>query len=105
KLPTPKRGRSSFTASTIHVRLGYLHGALSWAADQKLVGTVPRFPEVKVAKKKPQPVPAEMFERLLEKVSDSQTCAFLLCGWLAGMRRNEAAALEWEATDKAPNLD
>jgi integrase len=31
--------------------------------------------------------------------------AYLLCGWLAGLRLNEARALEWEPTDKAPYLD
>lgn len=30
---------------------------------------------------------------------------FLLSGWLAGLRLNEAVSLEWEETDKAPYLD
>jgi len=30
---------------------------------------------------------------------------FLLCGWLAGLRLEEAFQLEWEPTDLAPYLD
>lgn len=63
---------------------------------------MPKFPAVKVPKKKPQPVPSESFEKVLAKAPDAQTRAYLLCGWLAGLRLNEALALEWEETDKAP---
>ena len=56
-------------------------------------------------KKKPQPVAAEAVERLLAKAPDLQTRVFLLCGWLAGLRLNEALALEWEETAEAPWLD
>jgi len=31
--------------------------------------------------------------------------AFLLCGWLTGLRLNEPLALEREETDRAPSLD
>jgi integrase len=92
--------------STIRVRLQFLHAALRWAADQKLITACPRFPTIKVPKKKPQAVPAETFERLLEKAkTDPAMYAFLLCGWLAGLRLNEALALEREETDKAPWVD
>src|SRR5262249_54545179 len=64
--------------STVKVRLDLLRYALRWAAGQKLIGTVPKFPEVKVPRKKPQPVPLESFERLLEK-ADPHLGAFLLC--------------------------
>jgi integrase len=61
---------------------------------------------VKVPKKKPQPVPTESFEKLLAKAGDDlQLRAFLLCGWLAGLRLNEALALEWGESDRAPYLD
>jgi integrase len=92
-------------ASTVKVRLQYLHTALSWAVEQKLLPELPRFPAVKVPKKDPQPVPAESFERLLARAGDPQMRAYLLAGWLAGLRLNEALALEWEPSEKAPYLD
>jgi integrase len=101
----PGYGGEPMKPSTIKVRLQFLHTALQWAADQKLIPACPRFPAVKVPKKKPQPVPAESFERLVAKAPDAQTRAFLLCGWLAGLRLNEALALEWEPCDGAPHLD
>jgi integrase len=91
--------------STIKHRLALLRHALRWAAGQKLVGEVPKFPEVRVPRKKPQPVPLESFERLLEKAPDLNLRAFLLTGWLAGLRLAEAVALEWEPTEEAPYLD
>jgi integrase len=91
--------------STIKVRMQFLHTALQWAARQKLLPECPRFPAVKPPRKKPQPVPTESFERVLAKAADPRMRAFLLCGWLAGLRLNEALALEREPTDKAPYLD
>jgi integrase len=91
--------------STVKVRMQFLHTALTWAAEQKLLPECPRFPPVKAPKKKPQPMPAESVEKLLAKAPDEQTRVFLLCGWLAGLRLNEALALEWEDTDAAPWLD
>jgi integrase len=96
------RGRVGMMPSTIRVTLQFLHTALTWAAEQKLIPAVPKFPAVKVPKKKPQPVPAESFERLLEKAPDEQTRTFLLVGRLSGLRLNEALALDWEPTAAAP---
>src|SRR5262249_32338433 len=45
------------------------------------------------------------FEKLLAKVSDGQVRAFLLCGWLAGLRLEETFLLEREATTRAPWVD
>jgi integrase len=101
----PGHGGGTLQASSIKVRLQFLHTALKWAADQKLIPACPKFPAVKVPKKRPQPVPTESFEKLLAKAPDDQMRAFLLCGWLAGLRLNEALALEWKETDKAPYLD
>jgi integrase len=98
-------GRTGMAPSTIRVTLQYLRTALHWAADQKLVPTCPKFPGVKVPRKKPQPIPAESFERLLDKAPDQNTRAFLLTGWLAGLRLSEAEALEREPTEQAPYLD
>jgi integrase len=99
------RGRVGMQQNTIHVKLQYLHGTLRWAADQKMIPAVPKFPTIKVPKKKPQPVPAESFERLLDKAPDAQLRAYLLCGWLAGLRLAEAFNLAWEPNDEAPYLD
>src|SRR5262249_31129290 len=92
-------------ASTIRVRLQFLHTALAWAVEQKMLPAVPKFPVIKVPKKDPQPVPTESFERLVAKAQDDQMRGYLLCGWLAGLRLSEALALEWDPTDKAPYLD
>jgi integrase len=94
--------KSGMAASSIKVRLQFLRTALNWAFEQNLLAKVPAFPLVKVPKKTPQPVPAESFERLLAKAKDQQTRVFLLCGWLAGLRRNEALALEWEESEAYP---
>jgi integrase len=100
----PTRGREGMAPSTMAVHLEFLHTALSWAAGQKLIPFVPKFPTVKVPKKDPQPVPAETFERLLAK-ADPQMHAYLLTGWLAGLRLEEAYLLEWEPNEKAPWVD
>jgi integrase len=63
------------------------------------------FPAVKVPKKRPQPIPSESFEKMYAKAKDAQMRAFLLCGWLAGLRLSEALALEREPTDTAPYVD
>jgi integrase len=80
----PGRGHETMLASTVRVRLQFLH---------------------KVPKRKPQPVPAETFERLLDKAPDSNMRVFLLSGWLSGLRLNEALALEWEESAKVPWVD
>ena len=98
-------GNATMAASSVKVRLQPLRTALLWAVEQKLLPGCPRFPEVKVPKKRPQPVPAESFERLAQKAPDDQTRAYLLAGWLAGLRLAEAFALEWEQTDAAPWVD
>jgi integrase len=60
---------------------------------------------VKVPRKAPQPVPLESFERLLQKAPDLQMRTYLLCGWLAGLRLNEALDLEREESAKVPWVD
>jgi integrase len=103
--PGRTKGSEAMMESTIKVRLQFLHTALTWAATQKLIPTCPTFPTVKVPRRKPQAVPAESFERLLAKAPDDQMRAYLLCGWLAGLRLAEALALEWAETDTAPWVD
>ena len=101
----PGYNGGTMQASSIKVRMQFLHTALRWATTQKLIPECPHFDPVKVPKKRPQPVPTEAFEKVLDKARDAATRAYLLCGWLAGLRLNEALALEWEETDKAPYLD
>jgi integrase len=98
-------GRVGMNPSTIKVRLQFLHTALAWAVKQKLIPACPSFPSVKVPRKKPQPIPSESFERLIDKAPDANMRAYLLTGWLAGLRLSEAFALEWDVTTKAPYLD
>jgi integrase len=105
KLPG-RCGNATMAPYTIKVSLAFLRVALGWAVRQKLLPRRPEFPAVKAPKKKPQPVPAESFERLLAKAgSDLPMRAFLLCGWRAGLRLGEALALEWEASDRFPWVD
>lgn len=99
-----RSGKVGMEAVTIKTRLNFLQAALSWAVDQKFITTVPKFPEVKVPRKRPSPVPSESVDRLLAK-ADPQMRVYLLCGWLAGLRRNEALDLEREETTKAPWVD
>jgi integrase len=99
------RGRVGMMPSTIKVTMQFLRCALRWAAEQKMMTACPKFTPVKVPKKKPQPIPAESFENLFAKAPDATMQAYLLCGWLAGLRLSEAYALRWEATDKAPYVD
>jgi len=43
-----------------------LKTALAWPRAEA-AGAVPEFPRIKVPKKKPQPIPAESFERMLQR--------------------------------------
>jgi integrase len=101
----PVRGREGMAPSSIDVCLQFLHTALAWAVRQRFLPEVPAFPTVRVPKKDPQPVPPETFERLLEKAPDDTMRGYLLTGWLAGLRLEEAFLLEWEPTTAAPWLD
>jgi integrase len=100
------KGRVGFAPATIRHTLVILHAALEWAVRQKFLPAVPAAPEVTVPKKRPQPVAVEAFERIYAKAQgDPQMQAYLLTGWLAGLRLEEAYQLEWEPADKAPWVD
>jgi integrase len=102
----PTRGREGQKPGTVHVRLQFLKTALRWAVEQGMLPKCPKFPRVDVPEKLPQPVPVESFERIYAKAEgDQQMQAYLLCGWLAGLRLTEAYALEWEETEEAPYVD
>lgn len=86
-------------------RLVALKTALGWAVQQKLLAALPAFPTVRVPKKKPQPIPVESFEKLLEKAPDTLWRAYLLCAWWGGLRLSEARHLQWERTETLPWVD
>jgi integrase len=66
---------------------------------------VPAFPTVKVPRKKPQPVSADDFDKLLTEAPDTRWRVFLLCGWWAGLRLSEAWQLRRKPSSKFPYLD
>lgn len=82
-----------------------LKTALGWAVHQKLIQAMPSFPSIKVPKKKPQPIPAEAFERLLAVAPDVWWRAYLNCGWWGGLRLSEARHLHWERSETFPWFD
>jgi integrase len=98
-------GKIGVAPITIKNYLIALKTALGWAAGQKLIHQMPMFPTISVPKKKPQPIPAEAFERLLDVAPDNRWRAFLLCGWWAGLRLSEASQMRWEANEEWPWLD
>jgi integrase len=99
------RGRVGMAPGTMRVYLQLLHTALSWGVDQGFLPKCPKFPAVKVPRRKPQPVPVESFERLLAKAPEGDWRALLLTAWLAGLRVGEAYALVWEPGEEAPWVD
>ncbi|HEY7425279.1 MAG TPA: hypothetical protein VH682_13690 [Gemmataceae bacterium] len=102
----PGNGNDSMAPSSIKVRLQFLKTALNWAARQIFIREAPRFPVVKTPDTDPLPIAAESFERLLNKAAgDASMKAFLLCGWLAGLRLSEAAALQREPSQDRPWID
>jgi integrase len=84
---------------TIKNYLIALKTSLAWAVEQKLLPGLPKFPKVRVPKMKPQPIPAESFEKLLAKAPDALWRCYLMCGWWAGLRLSEASELRWEPSD------
>jgi integrase len=103
--PGRARGSTGQAPATIRQRLQLLKTALAWAVGQKFLPELPPFPTVKVPKKRPQPVAVEAFERLLARAPDAHMRAFLLAGWLGGLRLAEAVGLEREETREAPYLE
>jgi integrase len=99
------RGRIGLARFTIKNYLVALKTALSWALNQNLILSLPRFPKIRVPKKKPQPIPTESFEKLLEKAPDTLWRTYLLCGWWGGLRLSEAFELRWESSDTLPWVD
>jgi integrase len=100
-----KKSKVGLAPMTIKNYLVSLKTALGWAVEQKLLPSLPAFPTIKVPKKKPQPIPAESFERLLAKAPDTLWRAFLLCGWWAGLRLSEARELRWQPAEEWPWID
>jgi integrase len=92
----PGKDGQPFKPATLSIRLTQLGSALAWAKQQGMLAEVPEFPSVTLPKKRPQPVPVSSVERLLSASTDPQMTAYILCGWEAGMRRDEAYGLQWE---------
>lgn len=102
QLPGRRRG-TAYQVSTINLRLDHLSAALAWAVHQGMLAEVPELPVVKVPRRIPQPVPREWVDRLLAQAGrDLEMRAYLLCAWLAGLRRNEAYYLSWDQSDERP---
>src|SRR5262249_22852949 len=100
-----KKGTVGLAPWTIRNYLVALKTALGWAVEQKLLTALPEVPTVKVPKKKPQPVPAESFEKLLEKARNATWRAYLMCGGCGGLRLSEAREMRWEPSEQWPWLD
>jgi integrase len=100
-----KKGTVGLAPWTMRNYLVALKTTLAWAVEQKMLPALPEFPTVKVPKKKPQPIPAESFEKLLEKAPDALWRAYMLCGWYGGLRLSEARELRWEPSEEWPWLD
>lgn len=100
-----KKPGSTKAPSTIRTYLVFLRKSLGWAVKQKFLPEMPAFPTIKVPRKKPQPIPAESFERLYAKAKDANMRAFLLAGWLGGLRLHEAAELERHENAEFPWVD
>ena len=91
---------------SVKVQATFVHTALLWAVAQKLLPYAPALPALPVPKKVPQPVPTDAWERLLlEAGEDTQMRAYLLCGWLAGLRLREAYSLRRHETEGEPWVD
>jgi integrase len=101
----PAMKKIGLAPMTIKNYLVCLKTALAWAVGQKLLPSLPTFPKIKVPKKKPQPIPAESFEKLLAKAPDHLWKAFLLCGWWAGLRLSEVREMRWEQSAEWPWVD
>jgi integrase len=100
-----KNGTVGLAPMTIKNYLVALRTCLAWAVKQKLLPSLPALPTIKVPKKKPQPIPAEAFEKLLQKAPDQLWKVFLLCGWWAGLRLSEVRELRWQASEEFPWVD
>ncbi len=99
------KNKTGLAPMTIRNYLVSLKTALAWAVGQKLLPRLPRFPTIKAPKKKPQPVSAAEYEKLLGSAPDEQWRAYLMCGWWGGLRLNEAFELRREKSDEQPWLD
>ena len=96
------RRESAVSVHTIKGDMSYLHAALRWAKDQKLIDAVPVFPRIKAPKKrsKGRPVTTEEFERMLDKCPDQDWRDYLTGLWLSGLRLTESLDLWWDRQDK-----
>jgi integrase len=97
-----KTAQQGFAPWTVRNYLVAIKKALAWAVDQDLLAVLPRFPAVKVPKKRPQPIDPADWQKLYRAVPDDLWRAYLLCGWLAGLRLQEALQLRRRPAAKFP---
>ena len=85
----------------------HLQAAMNWAAEEKLISSVPRFRKLKKARKvklmKGRPVTGEEFDRMWDAINEHLPTAqqasvkMLMRGlWLSGLRLGEALCLTWD---------
>lgn len=94
-----------YEAVTIRNYLTAIQTAMRWAAEQRLIPSVPKFPHIKVSITKPPIVPAESVERLFARAKTPSMRALFGLAWFAGLRISEAMELRWERSDLHPYLD
>jgi integrase len=109
KRPVRKRGKLTgqigLSPWSVKNYLIALKTALGWAVEQKLLPAVPNFPTIKVPKKKPQPISEADWEKLYRAAPDWLWRAYLLCGWLGGLRLSEAHHLRRSPSEDWPWVD
>ena len=96
------RREAGRSVHTIKGDFAYLHAAMRWAKDQKLIDTIPTFPKVKTPKKrsKGRPLAGEEFERMLLKCATQDFRDYLTGLWLSGLRLSESLDLWWDREEK-----
>src|SRR5262245_17635551 len=98
-------GKVGLAPMTIRNYLIALKTTLHWAVEQRFLSDAPAFPEIRVPKRKPQPIPQEDFDKLVAQAPDQLWRAFLLCGWWGGLRLSEAQDLRWCPSTEFPWVD
>ncbi len=99
-------GGDCLIPQTVHNYLVAMHKVLGWLVDQKLMASpVPKFPSVKVPKKRPKPIQTDDFFSVYAKAPDDLWRAYLFCAWWAGLRLSEARHLRRRPSEEFPWLD
>ena len=102
----PRNGGEGMMPSTIKVRLQFLHTALRWAVDQKMLPAVPAVPRGQGAEEGAAAGRRRGVREAAGQGAATTTCGRSSCaaGWPA-CASPRPCELEWEETDEAPYLD